>query len=68
MKPPSTEGCVSCERLRRENARLRDTIETLACRMLQANGKDPHMMRAGYPLWVYVIPENVRDLWKRGSR
>jgi hypothetical protein len=74
MKPksrpqPDLKVCEDCERLRQENTRLRDAIETLACRLLhQAGGKDPHVMRAGYPLWVYCIPESVRDLWKRGSR
>jgi len=73
MKPkskpePDPKECASCDRLRQENTLLRDAAETLACRLLQVNGKDPHMMRAGYPLWVYVIPENVRDLWKLGSR
>ena len=59
--------CATCTDLRQENTLLRDAVEELACKLAKAICKNPDTLRAGLPIWVRYIPENVKNLWKRGS-
>jgi len=61
-------ACERCDELRAENTVLRDALEGLAIRQCEAQGRSPHTVRGGLPLWMTVLPANVRALWRGGAR